>query len=379
MQESSFPEPPLLTDAPQDGSFNAADGEALVRACFTQYRTRLYEVAQGSLEMASDLFESNSAVPDGQVAQFRAKRGQWLERFGSTLDELFERRLRGERRKGRRPDADASVASLKVLTAFDQEKQAALVSATNFLRRFTARELSALDLRVETLLERQPKRDTDNPFGVDYLLDAVGATSRAVYPDPRVWRPLMERVLGDLTPATNKIYISLNRYLADHNVLPEIKAALRARSALRPAEDSELLPAFSRMLAQTGDVIPEIVVPESFSPPGTTPGLPFLDELGISGGAAAATPPRQAPANLQRAAPAMTLAPEILAGLTALAKLGTAAAGALPAQTMPAGSMPVQPGAGGSADNLFPALDPLMALGTSSGLFNTLAAWQRLD
>jgi len=130
-------EPPLLTEDLSERTFSASEGEALVRACFDQYRTRLMELVQGSLEMASDLFESNSAVPDGEVEQFRLKRGQWRDRFRTTLEQLFERRLSGERRKGRRPDADASVSSLKVLTAFDHDKQAALVAATNFLRRFT--------------------------------------------------------------------------------------------------------------------------------------------------------------------------------------------------------------------------------------------------
>ncbi len=77
----------------------------------------------------------------------------------------------------------------------------------------------------------------------------------------------MERLLTDLTPSLNKAYISLNRMLADRGVLPEIKAALRARSVLRPTEDSELLPAFTRMLAAAGDVARDIAVPESFSAP----------------------------------------------------------------------------------------------------------------
>ena len=80
----------------------------------------------------------------------------------------------------------------------------------------------------------------------------IGVTSRAIYRDPRVWRPLMERLLSDITPGVNKIFMALNRLLADHEVLPEINAALRARSELRPANDAELLPAFKRLLANAG-------------------------------------------------------------------------------------------------------------------------------
>ena len=58
-------------------------------------------------------------------------------------------------------------------------------------------------------------------------------------------------MLTDIVPSVNKIYIALNRLLADHEVLPEINAALRARSELRPAEDTELLPAIQTPAART--------------------------------------------------------------------------------------------------------------------------------
>ena len=188
-------------------------------------------------------------------------------------------------------------------------------------------------------------RDHDNPFGPDYILDALGATSRGVYPNPRVWRPLMVRVLADLTPAINKIYISLNRGLADRGVLPDMKAALRARSEWRPADDKDLLPTFSRMLAEAGPVPTDIVVPAaSEASPGASPPAPT-----------AATPSAPPPA---------VPSPAILAGLAALAEFGRRAASGGASQE-PAGD--------------FPDLDPMMALGSSTPLFATLGEWQRLD
>ena len=122
-----------------------------------------------------------------------------------------------------------------------------------FLRRFTRREQDALNARVSVLAPSQsPARERDNPFGPDYVLDALGVSSRGVYPQPRIWRSLMVRVLADLTPTINKIYISQNRLLADRGVLPDMKAALRARSEFRPTDDKELLPTFSRMLSEVG-------------------------------------------------------------------------------------------------------------------------------
>ena len=88
--------------------------------------------------------------------------------------QLFERRMSGVRRKGRRPDFDASLATLRVLTAFDQERQSALTAASAFLVRHTRTETAALDLRVQELLAEGPLREVDNPFAPEYLLDAVG-------------------------------------------------------------------------------------------------------------------------------------------------------------------------------------------------------------
>lgn len=372
---SSLPSPAaqaLGESAAEDQHLTAEEAQSLLQACYTQYALKLHDIVKASLEMSGDLFENHSHIPDGEIEQFRNKRGEWQQRFARTLDELFAKRLAGHKRKGRRLDADASLATLKVLTAFDHEKQAALTASTNFLRRFVTKELAALDLRIDVLLPEKNFRDIDNPFAPDYILDAIGSTSRAIYPNPRIWRPVMERLITDLTPAINKIYISLNRFLADRHVLPEIKAALRARSEWRPQDDTELFPAFTRMLAEAGQV-PEVIVPESLSTPGAPAALQFVERPTPRPAAPSAPtaddplahvlPPSDTPAPVPPAPPPPVVpTADILAGLAALARLTSQAPAA----------------AGGSPDE-FPGLDPMMALGSSTPLFNMLGAWQRLD
>ncbi|MCC6195093.1 MAG: DUF1631 family protein [Burkholderiales bacterium] len=347
------------------------ESRALLRACFAQYRLKLIELIKASFEQMGDLFETHSAIPDGEIEQFRMKRSEWLERFDKTLCDLFEKRVvDGARRKGRRPDADASLATLRVLTAFDHDRQTALKDATRFLDRFTQREIAALDLRVEALLGDPGPRDIDNPFSVAYILDAVGSSARAVYPNPRVWRPFMERVLSDLTPEINKLYISLNRFLADRGVLPEIKAALRARSEFRPYDDRELLPTFSKMMHDAlPDVPRDIEVPDNLADPNAPPALVFAERNVVH-----LRPGEPDPHEMSAA--------KILAGLAALATAAPGSAGA--GGPMVIGGAPVVVGLPGAAappadPSGFPSLDPLMALGTSTPLFATLAHWQRLD
>jgi len=359
----SLPAVSSAFDSDSPSPLRPADAQALLRVGFERFQKKLQELVATAIEGTDDLFETTSHIPDGEVAAFRQKHGEWLSRFQTTFRELFEKRLAGQRRKGLRPDADATAAALRVLTPFDHERQAALTHAARFLTRFTQRELAALDLRVGLLLDAGSTRDLDNPFAVPYILDALGSTSRAVHPDPRVWRPLMERLLADLTPNFNGLYIALNRLLADHGVLPEIKAALRARSEHRPADDRDLLATFTQMLHAVDQPIPvNVVVPELSAPPGAAPVLNF-DRSARSATAApdAAIPPAQ---------PQMIPA-DILKGLAALAAIGNGGASA----DSRASTGTEQPA--GDAD--FPSLDPLMALGTSSPLFATLASWQKVD
>jgi hypothetical protein len=344
----------------------APEARALLDGCFEQYRAKLTDIGRASIEMSGDLFEGNAFVDDKDVAEFKAKRGAWVERFEKALGELYERRLGGGRRKGRRPDFDASISTLRVLTAFDQEKQAALVAATAFLYRLTHRELGALDLRVETLLPAGDRRDPDNPFGPPYILDAIGLSARATYPDPRIWRPFMERVVADLTPAANKVYITLNRHLADHGVLPEIKAELRARSEFRPADDKDLIPTFSQMLHEAGQALPgNVELPQL----GDATGASVFDFAAASRQSneaiAAMLPSALAPAGAAQGAATAAATPPAAALAAGLTTLGAAA--------------PARGASAGGGDALFPDLDPLMALGTSTPLFNTLGHWQRLD
>ena len=327
MSDSLYQTVAPSSDAPAT-RLGTAEARVLLRECFSLYRARLIDVVKLSLDTSSDLFEWNSHVPDAEAARFRALRGEWLERFGRTIDDFFERRIAGQRRKGRRPDAEAEIIGVKTLTDFDHAKQTALVDGSQQLRSFTRREVAALDARFLALIPERNYAEVDNPFAPVYLLDAIGVISRAVYPDERVWRPLMERLLTDIRPEVHKIYMALNRFLADQGVLPKIGAELRARSDLRPAEDAELLPAFRRLLGDDGhrDIVARAVTQD-------------LDLL-----------------------PAAT----ITAALGVLAKQGVVADGGARARTAP------EKGA-------FPDVDPLLALGGSASAIVQLTTLQHLD
>ncbi len=400
MSDPSPPTLPPATDADGKLLLSRDEARALLRECCAQFLSSLVEVVAGSIEGTNDLFEQNKFVSDVEVMDFRNKRAEWLKRFEQTLKELFETRLKGPRRQGRRPDADRSAASLRVLNAFDHEKQAALTTATQFLRRLTRREVDALDLRVGVLLGEARTREIDNPFAPDYILDAIGVTARALFPNPRVWRPLMERVLGDITPAATKTYIRLNRLLADRNVLPEIKAELRARSELRPVDDGDLLPAFERLIKEVApaSLSIDIAVPEASAAKGMAPGA--ATAAPEAEGPAAASVTGDAAATATAAADSGPDAAPSAAASGAPAPAAGATAVSAPAASALAAVMAPPPGTGNPyADELaraapllaaaasaapsnafgLPQLDPLLALGSLSAVVAALDRWQVLD
>jgi hypothetical protein len=354
---------PPATDADGKLLLGPDAARALLRECCTQFQVSLLEVLTTSIEGTDDLFEDakfdeRKLVSDDDVLEFRTKRPEWLKRFAQAHKELFDRRIAGDRRRGRRPDADRSLASLRVLNAYDQEKQAALVYGAEFLRRLTRREVDALDLRVGVLLGEKLTRDIDNPFAPDYVLDAIGMTSRALLPNPRIWRPFMERLLADITPAATKTYIKLNRLLADRHVLPEIKAELRARSELRPVDDRDLLPLFNRLIKEISppDLALNVAVPQA------SPGTGALPSPGIAGPAprrAGGVPPAapKGPVAVVSAAPPAEANPYV-------AELSQAP--------------PTAPGAQTNAFGL-PQVDPLLALGSLSAVVAALDRWQLRD
>ena len=355
---------PPATDA--DGKLLLAPEEAraLLRECFAQFESGLIDVLATSIDGTNDLFDENRFVIDVEVADFRSKRGEWRKRFEQSLKELFEKRLAGNRRSGRRPDADRSLASLRVLNAFDHEKQSALTIATQFLRRLTKRELDALDLRVGVLLGETLTREIDNPFAPDYILDAIGMTSRALLPNPRVWRPLMERLLADMTPAAPRTYIRLNRLLGDRHVLPEIKAELRARSELRPADDGELLPLFGRLIKEIAP--PELAV--DLAVPTASPGTGSLPSSAAPAAAATSSAP-----------PSATIAAAAPSG--AVAAVMAPPAGAVNPYVVELARAPPPADTTNATTNAFglPQLDPLLALGSLSAVVAALDRWQLMD
>lgn len=408
MSDSTTPDT-LSPATDEDGKLllSVPEADALLRECFALIKAQLHDLVLQSIETTNDLFEMNEFVKEDAALRFRNMRGDWLTRFDKAFNDLFEKRMAGGRRKGRRIDHDASVATLRVLNAFDQEQQAALTESAFHLFRMTRRELNALDLRVGVLLREPRARDVDNPFSPSYLLDAMGLTSRELFPDPRIWRPLLVRLIADTTPGVNSAYIRVNRFLADRHVLPEIKAELRARSELRPADDAELLPLFMRLFKEAGPTAADALLALNIEVPaasetsaeGARTAAPFSKLTAPAPGApplprhGSPTAPEGALAPAPEAPPQVAGAAGVGAPTAAASAVMTGgdihtlrAAGVQPAPWPPSSNpyaldlvRPVLEAPSVVGPMGLPQLDPMLALGSLASAVALLDRWQHID
>src|ERR1700682_818061 len=109
----------------EDGKrlLSAPQADALLRKCLALIKAQLHDLVMMSIETTNDLFEANEIVNGDAALLFRNMRGEWVKRFAQAFNDLFEKRLARGRRKGRRVDHDASLATLRVLNAFGQGPQ----------------------------------------------------------------------------------------------------------------------------------------------------------------------------------------------------------------------------------------------------------------
>lgn len=126
--------------------------------------------------------------------------------------------------------AGAELSELSLVGDQDFEITLAIDKATSRLRYNCAEELVALDARIAHLLNRGDLADNDNPLGPRALCEALleGIGRMKVEQPTRI--VLLNQFDLVLTTELAKIYQSINRYLIDQNVLPELKVGARARA-----------------------------------------------------------------------------------------------------------------------------------------------------
>lgn len=129
-------------------------------------------------------------------------------------------------------EKSASAELLELSLVDDQDYEITLVvdKATSRLRYNCAEELVALDARIAHLLGRSDLSENDSPLGPRALCEALleGITRMQLEQDIRI--VLLNQFDLVLTTELANIYQSINRYLIDRGILPDIKVGAKSRA-----------------------------------------------------------------------------------------------------------------------------------------------------
>ncbi len=129
----------------------------------------------------------------------------------------------------RERNPNSTSTELSLLGDQDFEATLAVNKATSRLRYNCAEELVALDARLAALLNRPKLMENDNPLGPKTLCQSLfdGIASMGMAQNVQI--VLLNQFDLMLTTELARIYQSVNHYLVDQGVLPDIKVGMRNR------------------------------------------------------------------------------------------------------------------------------------------------------
>jgi hypothetical protein len=117
----------------------------------------------------------------------------------------------------------------------DFEVTLAVDKATSRLRYNSAEELVALDARIAHLMGRSDLAENDNPLGPRALCEALLEGAARMQLDQNVRIVLLNQFDLVLTTELANIYQTVNRYLVDRGILPDIKVGTKSRAQTAPS------------------------------------------------------------------------------------------------------------------------------------------------
>lgn len=149
-------------------------------------------------------------------------------------------------------DKTAAPESLELSLVGDQDFEITLAvdKATSRLRYNCAEELVALDARIAHLMGRSDLTENDNPLGPRALCEALLTGISRMQLEQNVRLVLLNQFDLVLTTELANIYQSINRYLVDRGILPDLKVGTRSRAHNAAAASN----ASSAAPSQSGDM-----------------------------------------------------------------------------------------------------------------------------
>ena len=152
----------------------------------------------------------------------------------------------------REKSAGAELLELSLVDDQDYEITLVIDKATSRLRYNCAEELVALDARIAHLLGRSDLAENDSPLGPRALCEALLKGITRMQIDQNIQIVLLNQFDLVLTTELANIYQSINRYLIDRGILPDIKVGAKSRAHGTAQNSSAAAGPAPAMQGQTG-------------------------------------------------------------------------------------------------------------------------------
>lgn len=161
--------------------------------------------------------------------QARRKRGDIEASFRRHFLDLFDRKA------GRRNGAPPPRLELSLVADEDLEESLAVEEMARKLRVVCDEELLVLGERMGYLLDRESLEDDANPVSPGTVLTALRNACGDVAEASRVRLALLRRLEHHAERELRAIYADLNAHLAERQILPELRPAMRRAAPPAPA------------------------------------------------------------------------------------------------------------------------------------------------
>jgi Protein of unknown function (DUF1631) len=160
----------------------------------------------------------------------------------------FDRSVANNSEKNR-PVKDSE---LRLMGEADFESTLAINKATSRLRFNSAEELVTLDSRLGALLDQPHLHEIDNPLEPRLLCEALLSGLTSLQLEQKVTLVLLNQFELVLYPELPSIYKTLNHYLADKGILPDIKVGqgIRAKSHAQSRQTASETDDFNQIFEQ---------------------------------------------------------------------------------------------------------------------------------
>lgn len=194
----------------------------------TRVLTRQTEAMENTLQAMADrspLLETRNTYYGAQGI-LNKQANELLSTCKDTYCQAFNDFIHNKR------DKTATSDSLELSLVGDQDYEITLAvdKATSRLRFNCAEEMVALDARIAQLLGRSDLSENDNPLGPRTLCEALLAGIGRMHLEQNVRIVLLNQFDLVLTTELAHIYQSINRYLIDHGILPDLKVGRNSRA-----------------------------------------------------------------------------------------------------------------------------------------------------